>query len=218
VTVRILLADDDALVRAGLRMILEAEDDLEVVGDAEDGEQAVAATRRLGPDLVLMDIQMPVVDGLEATRRIVGQGAPARVVVLTTFGRDEYVFEALRAGASGFLLKNTPADDLVTAVRVVARGDALLSPSITRRLIEQFARVPARPPAAAGLADLTDPERTLLRLLAGGRSDAELAAELGISETMAKIQVRQLLGKLRLHDRAQAVVVAYESGLVTPGS
>jgi DNA-binding NarL/FixJ family response regulator len=219
VTVRILLADDEPLLRAGLRMILEAEDDFEVVGDAADGEQAVAATRRLQPDLVLMDIQMPVVDGLDATRRIVAQSGPAtRVLILTTFGRDEYVFAALRSGASGFLLKNTPADELVNAVRVVARGDALLSPSITRRLIEQFAQIPPRPRAATELPALTDPERTLLRLLSRGRSDAEIAAELKISETMAKIHVRQLLAKLRLHDRVQAVVLAYESGLVTPGA
>jgi DNA-binding NarL/FixJ family response regulator len=217
VTIRILLADDEALVRTGLRMILESEADLEVVGDAEDGEQAVAAVRELRPDVVLMDIQMPVADGLEATRRIVRSELATRVVILTTFGRDEYVFEALRAGASGFLLKNTPADELVTAVRVVSRGDALLSPSVTRRLIEQFADRPAKSPAGARLSGLTDAERRLLRQLSAGSSDADLAAELRISETMAKIQVRQLLAKLHLHDRVQAVVLAYESGLVTPG-
>jgi DNA-binding NarL/FixJ family response regulator len=219
VTIRILLADDEALVRAGLRMILESEPDIEVVGDVEDGEQAAAATRRLHPDLVLMDIQMPVVDGLEATRRIVGQSELAtKVVILTTFERDEYVFEALRSGASGFLLKNTPADELVRAVRVVAHGDALLSPSVTRRLIEQFTQAPAKPQVAAELAGLTDPQRRMLRALAAGRSDADLAAELQVSQTMVKIQVTQLLTKLRLHDRVQAVVLAYESGLVTPGS
>jgi len=218
VTIRVLLADDEALLRAGLRMMLESEADLEVVGDVEDGAQAVEATRRLHPDLVLMDIQMPVVDGLDATRRIVGDGdLAAKVVILTTFGRDEYVFEALRSGASGFLLKNTPADELVNAVRVVARGDALLSPSVTRRLIEKFSQTPAKPRSAAGLAGLTDPERRMLRLLAAGLSDADLAAELQVSLTMAQIQVRQLLTKLRLHDRVQAVVLAYESGLVTPG-
>jgi DNA-binding NarL/FixJ family response regulator len=218
VTIRVLLADDEALLRTGLRMILESEPDMEVVGDAADGAQAAAAARDLRPDVVLMDIQMPGVDGLEATRRILGAGdAATRVVILTTFERDEYVFEALRAGASGFLLKNTPADDLVAAVRVVARGDALLSPSVTRRLIEQFTRAPARPPAAARLAALTDSERAMLRLLAAGRSDADLADELHVSQTMAKIQVRQLLTKLGLHDRVQAVVLAYESGLVAPG-
>ena len=218
-TIRVLLADDEALMRSGLRMILESEADIEVVGDVEDGEQAAAATLRLRPDLVLMDIQMPVVDGLEATRRITGHGELAtKVVILTTFERDEYVFEALRSGASGFLLKNTPADELVNAVRVVARGDALLSPSVTRRLIEQFTQTPARPRAAAALAGLTEAERRMLRQLSAGRSDAELAAELRISQTMVKIQVRQLLTKLGLHDRVQAVVLAYESGLVTPGA
>ena len=218
-TIRVLLADDEALLRTGLRMILESEPDMEVVGDAADGGQAAAAVRDLRPDVVLMDIQMPGVDGLEATRRILGGGdAATRVVILTTFERDEYVFEALRAGASGFLLKNTPADDLVAAVRVVARGDALLSPSVTRRLIEQFARAPVQPPAvAARLAALTDSERAMLRLLSAGRSDVELADELHVSQTMAKIQVRQLLTKLGLHDRVQAVVLAYESGLVAPG-
>jgi DNA-binding NarL/FixJ family response regulator len=217
-TIRILLADDDALVRAGLRMILEPEDDIEVAGEAEDGEQAVAATLRLHPDLVLMDVQMPVVDGLEATRRIVGKGEPpTRVVILTTFERDEYVFEALRSGASGFLLKNTPADELVRAVRVVARGDALLSPSVTRRLIEQFTQAQATPRAAAELTGLTDSERELLRMLSTGRSDADLAADLQVSQTMVKIRVTQLLTSLRLHDRVQAVVFAYESGLATPG-
>jgi DNA-binding NarL/FixJ family response regulator len=220
VTIRVLLADDEALMRTGLRMILESEPDMEVVGDAADGGQAAAAARDLRPDVVLMDIQMPGVDGLEATRRILGGGDTAtRVVILTTFERDEYVFEALRAGASGFLLKNTPSDDLVAAIRVVARGDALLSPSVTRRLIEQFTRAPAPPPAAAArLASLTDSERAMLRLLSAGHSDADLADELHVSQTMAKIQVRQLLTKLGLHDRVQAVVLAYESGLVAPGS
>lgn len=218
-SIRVLLADDEALVRVGLRMILESEADVEVVGDVEDGDQATAATLRLHPDLVLMDIQMPVVDGLEATRRIAEHsGLATKVVILTTFERDEYVFEALRSGASGFLLKNTPADEIVKAVRVVAHGGALLSPSVTRRLIEQFAQTPAKPRAAAELAGLTDPERRMLRLLAAGRSDADLADELQVSQTMVKIQVRQLLTKLRLHDRVQAVVLAYESGLVTPGA
>ncbi|MFL6129968.1 MAG: response regulator [Mycobacteriales bacterium] len=218
-SIRVLLADDEPLVRAGLRMILESETDIEVVGDAEDGGQAAAAVARLRPDLVLMDIQMPVVDGLEATRRIVADSGPAtRVVILTTFQRDEYVFEALRSGASGFLLKNTPADELVRAVRVVARGDALLSPAVTRRLIESFTRAPATPRPAAELAGLTDSERTMLRLLAAGRSDSDLAADLQVSPTMVRIQVRQLLTKLGLHDRVQAVVLAYESGLVTPGT
>jgi DNA-binding NarL/FixJ family response regulator len=216
-TIQVLLADDDALVRTGLRMILETESDIEVVGDVEDGEQAAAATERLRPDLVLMDIQMPIVDGLEATRRISQQRDLAtRVVILTTFERDEYVFQALRSGASGFLLKNTPADELIHAIRVVAHGEALLSPSVTRRLIEQFARTTANPHVGDLLAGLTDRERTILRLLAAGKSDIELAAELHLSPTMVSIQVMQLLANLKLRDRVQAVVLAYESGLVTP--
>jgi DNA-binding NarL/FixJ family response regulator len=216
-TIQVLLADDDALVRAGLRMILETESDIEVVGEVEDGEQAAAATERLRPDLVLMDIQMPIVDGLEATRRISQQRDLAtRVVILTTFERDEYVFQALRSGASGFLLKNTPADELIHAIRVVAQGEALLSPSVTRRLIEQFARTTAHPHLADLLAGLTDRERTILRLLAAGKSDIELASELHLSPTMVSIQVMQLLTTLKLRDRVQAVVLAYESGLVTP--
>jgi DNA-binding NarL/FixJ family response regulator len=219
VTVRVLLADDDALVRAGLRMILETEPDIDVVGEVEDGEQAAVATRRLQPDMVLMDIQMPVVDGLEATRRISKQRDLAtKVVMLTTFERDEYVFEALRSGASGFLLKNTPADELIHAIRVIAQGDALLAPSVTRRLIEQFAHKPVHSQMADQLAALTDRQRAMLQLLAAGKSDADLAAELKLSQTMVSIQVMQLLATLKLRDRVQAVVLAYESGLVTPGT
>ena len=216
-TIRVLLADDEALMRSGLRMILESEEDIEVVGEAADGGQAAAAAADLRPDVVLMDIQMPAVDGLEATRRVLGAGGATRVLILTTFERDEYVFEALRAGASGFLLKNTPADGLVAAVRVIARGDALLSPSVTRRLIEHFARPAPAPRVTARLDALTDAERAMLRRLSAGRTDADLAEELQVSQTMAKIQVRQLLTKLGLHDRVQAVVLAYESGLVAPG-
>jgi DNA-binding NarL/FixJ family response regulator len=219
VSIRILLADDEALVRAGLRMILETEPDIEVVGDVEDGEQAAAATQRLHPDLVLMDIQMPVLDGLEATRRISQQPDLAtKVVILTTFERDEYVFQALRSGASGFLLKNSPADELVHAIRVVAQGDALLAPSVTRRLIEQFADKSVNPQVADQLAGLTDRERAILRLLAAGKSDTDLAAELRLSPTMVSVQIMQLLTRLKLRDRVQAVVLAYESGLVTPGT
>ncbi len=216
-TIRVLLADDETLMRSGLRMILESEEDIEVVGEAADGGQAAAAAADLRPDVVLMDIQMPAVDGLEATRRVLGAGGATRVLILTTFERDEYVFEALRAGASGFLLKNTPADGLVAAVRVIARGDALLSPSVTRRLIEHFARPAPAPRVTARLDALTDAERAMLRRLSAGRTDADLAEELQVSQTMAKIQVRQLLTKLGLHDRVQAVVLAYESGLVAPG-
>jgi DNA-binding NarL/FixJ family response regulator len=217
VSIRVLLVDDDALVRAGLRMILETEPDIDVVGDVEDGEQATVVTQRLRPDLVLMDIQMPVVDGLEATRRITQQHDLAtKVVILTTFERDEYVFQALRSGASGFLLKNTPADELIHAIRVVAQGDALLSPSVTRRLIEQFAHKTTNAHITDLLAGVTDRERAILRLLAAGKSDTDLAAELHLSPTMASIQVMQLLARLKLRDRVQAVVLAYESGLVTP--
>ncbi len=217
-SIRVLLADDQAMVRAGFRMILEFEDDIEVVGEAENGEQATASTRRLRPDVVLMDIQMPGEDGLQATRRIAGDADLAsRVVILTTFERDDYVFDALQAGASGFLLKNAPPEQLLQAVRVVAAGDALLAPSITRRIIEQFARRPVRPELGAQVASLTQREREVLTLLARGRSNAELAAELFVSEGTVKTHVSSLLGKLGLRDRVQAVVLAYESGLITPG-
>lgn len=215
-SIRILLADDQAMVRAGFRMILEAEPDIEVVGEADDGMAAVAAAGRLRPDLTLMDIQMPTLDGLEATRRIVGpDGDPdAKVVILTTFERDDYIFEALRAGASGFLLKNAPADDLIAAVRVVAAGNALLAPSVTRRIIADYARRPAKTARKAELDLLTDREREVLRLMATGKSNAELAAELYVGEGTVKTHISHILGKLELRDRVQAVVFAYESGLV----
>lgn len=217
-TISVVLADDQAMVRAGLRMILEAEDDLEVVGEASDGEQALAITRRLQPDVVLMDIQMPKMDGLEATRRV-GQeaGVRSRVVVLTTFERDDYVFEALRAGASGFLLKNAPPEELVHAVRIVAAGDALLAPSITRRVIAEYAQRPAPPKHNPCLGRLTEREAQVLRLLATGKSNAELATQLYLGEGTIKTHVSHLLAKLGLRDRVQAVVFAYESGLVEPG-
>jgi DNA-binding NarL/FixJ family response regulator len=219
VSTRVLLADDQQMVRAGFRMILESEPDIEVVGEAENGEQAAAATRRLRPDVVLMDIQMPGVDGLQATRRITGSAELAsRVVILTTFELDEYVFEALQAGASGFLLKNAPPEELLQAVRVVAAGDALLAPSVTRRIIEHFARRPPKPEVGARLESLTQREREVLVMLARGRSNAELAAELFVTEGTVKTHVSSLLAKLGLRDRVQAVVLAYESGLVTPGA
>jgi DNA-binding NarL/FixJ family response regulator len=217
-SIRVLLADDQAMVRAGFRMILESEPDIEVVGEAANGEQATAATRRLRPDIVLMDIQMPGEDGLSATRRI--SDSPdllSRVVILTTFERDEYVFDALRSGASGFLLKNAPPEELVHAVRVVAAGDALLAPSVTRRIIEQFTQRPVRPELGTQLESLTRREREVLVLLARGKSNAELAACLFVSEGTVKTHVSSLLSKLGLRDRVQAVVLAYESGLVTPG-
>ncbi len=216
-SIRVLLADDQAMVRGGFRMILESEPDIEVVGEAANGEQALASARRLAPDVVLMDIQMPDGDGLEATRRITGE-LPGRVVILTTFERDDYVFEALRSGASGFLLKNAAPEELVHAVRVVAAGDALLAPSVTRRIVEQFAREPIRPELGEQLDALTQREREVLVALARGKSNAELAAELFVSEGTIKTHVSSLLAKLGLRDRVQAVVLAYESGLVTPGA
>ena len=218
-SIRVLLADDQAMVRAGFRMILGSEPDIEVVGEVENGEQAAAAARRLRPDVVLMDIQMPGGDGLQATRRITGNpDLVSRVVILTTFERDDYVFEALRAGASGFLLKNAPPEELLHAVRVVTAGEALLAPSVTRRIIEQFARQPVRPEVGARLDALTQREREVLTMLARGKSNAELAAELFVSEGTIKTLVSSLLAKLGLRDRVQAVVLAYESGLVTPGA
>ena len=217
-SVRVLLADDQAMVRTGFRMILESDPEIDVVGEAANGERAVAATRRLGPDVVLMDIQMPGEDGLQATRQIVqSPGLSSRVVILTTFERDEYVFEALQSGASGFLLKNAPPEELVRAVRVVAGGEALLAPSVTRRIIEQFASRPLKPELGVRLQSLTQREREVLVLLARGVSNAELAAELFVSEGTIKTHVSSLLVKLGLRDRVQAVVLAYESGLVTPG-
>ena len=218
-TIRVLLVDDQAMVRAGFRMILEAEDDVEVVGEAEDGDQGVALTGRLAPDIVLMDVQMPRLDGLEATRRIVADPRlSSRVVMLTTFERDDYIFEALQAGASGFLLKNAPPEDLVRAVRVVAQGEALLAPSVTRRIIEERLRRPVRRRNDEAIARLTDREIEVLKLLATGRSNAELATSLYVGEGTVKTHVSNVLSKLGLRDRVQAVVYAYETGLVTPGS
>ena len=218
-SIRVLLADDQAMVRAGFRMILESERDITVVAEAADGAKATEATRRARPDVVLMDIQMPGEDGLQATRRITSSpGLTSRVVILTTFERDEYVFEALRSGASGFLLKNAPPEELVHAVRVVAAGDALLAPSVTRRIIERFTERPIKPQLEALLGSLTQREREVLVLLAGGKSNAELAAQLFVTEGTIKTHVSSLLTKLGLRDRVQAVVLAYESGLITPGA
>jgi DNA-binding NarL/FixJ family response regulator len=218
VTIRILVADDQALMRGGFRLILDAQDDLEVVGEAIDGADAVRQYDQLRPDVVVMDVRMPTMDGIEATRRLTAGERPARVLILTTFDLDEYVYEALRAGASGFLLKDRPPEELVAAVRVVAAGEALLAPSVTRRLIAEFAARPDPPPPPAALEQLTDREREVLVLMARGRSNQEIARELFVAETTVKTHVGRVLQKLGLRDRAQAVVLAYESGLVQPGS
>jgi DNA-binding NarL/FixJ family response regulator len=218
--IRVLLADDQTLIRAGFRVLIDAADDLEVVGEATDGAGAVEAARRLRADVVLMDIRMPGVDGLEATRRISADDdlAGVKVVILTTFESDEYVYQALRAGASGFLVKDTEPTELIQAVRVVARGDALLSPSVTRRLITDLASRPERPPTpAAVLSGLTDREREVLALVAEGLSNDEIAARLFVSPLTSKTHVSRIMTKLNAHDRAQLVVIAYETGLVTPG-
>ncbi|HEX4718981.1 MAG TPA: response regulator transcription factor [Thermoleophilaceae bacterium] len=241
-SIRVLLVDDQALVRAGFRMILDAEEDIEVVGEASDGEQAVSSAARFNPDVILMDVRMPNMDGIEATRKIVsaeangasaagsGSGSedvdPAldrpRVLMLTTFELDEYVYESLRAGASGFLLKDVPADQLVAGIRVVAEGEALLAPSVTKRLISDFSAARAakaieeHPPA--GLDELTTREMEVFKLIARGMSNHEIAQELVVSETTVKTHVARILMKLGLRDRVQAVVLAYESGLVQPGA
>jgi DNA-binding NarL/FixJ family response regulator len=220
--IKVLIADDQAMVRQGFGALLAAQPDLLVVGDAANGAEAVAAARRLDPDVVLMDVRMPVLDGLAATRQLIGDrrvdGARPKVLILTTFDLDDYVYEALRAGASGFLLKDAPAADLVHAVRVVAAGDALLAPSVTRRLIAEFAARPGRDrPRPTTLAALTPRETEVLRLIARGRSNAEIAAELVVAEQTVKTHVGRILGKLGLRDRAQAVVLAYETGLVAAG-
>jgi DNA-binding NarL/FixJ family response regulator len=214
VRIKVLIADDQALVRTGFRKILESEPDLEVIGEAADGGEAVEAALLLRPDVVLMDIRMPRLDGLEATRRLAGK---TRVLVLTTFDVNEYVYEALRAGASGFLLKDAPADQLVTAIRVVAAGEALLAPSITRRLIEEFARRPPSNVRPAELEVLSPRELDVLRLVARGLSNAEIASELYVGDATVKTHVSRILQKLNLRDRVQAVVLAYESGLLQPG-
>jgi DNA-binding NarL/FixJ family response regulator len=221
-SVRALIADDQALVRAGFRMILDAEDDLEVVGEAADGLAAVDAARRLKPDVVLMDIRMPELDGIEATRRVLAasEGAESgpKVLMLTTFDLNEYVYDALRAGASGFLLKDVPPEQLADGIRVVAGGDALLAPSITRRLIQEFAQAgPPSGPPPPGLDDLTARELEVFKLVARGLSNAEIAAELIVSETTVKTHVARMLMKLGLRDRVQAVVLAYEAGVAVPG-
>jgi DNA-binding NarL/FixJ family response regulator len=217
--ISVVIADDQALVRGGFRMILEHEADIEVVGEAATGREAVEQARLRKPDVVLMDVRMPGMDGIEATRHLLATDATAhtRILVLTTFDLDEYVYEAMRAGASGFLLKNAPPEQLVDAVRVVAAGEALLAPSVTRRIIEQFARRPVEADVRERVESLTQREREVLVMLARGKSNSELAAELFVTEGTIKTHLSSLLAKLGLRDRVQAVVLAYESGLVVPG-
>jgi DNA-binding NarL/FixJ family response regulator len=219
-TLRVLIADDQALVRAGFRLILEGNDGIDVVGEAANGEEAIAAATELLPDVVLMDVRMPKVDGLEAARQILSRNPQAcRVIMLTTFDLDEYVYTALQVGASGFLLKDVSPEQLIAAVRLVAAGDALLAPSITRRLVERFARPApvATPFASAELASLTPREHEVLLLLGRGLSNTEMAEQLVVSEATVKTHVAHVLDKLNLRDRVQAVVLAYETGLVSPG-
>ena len=215
---RILLVDDQPLLRTGFRMILSAEPDFAVVGEAGDGASAVEIARRLKPDVVLMDIRMPGMDGIQATRALAGPGVtePLKVLILTTFGLDEYVVESLRAGASGFLLKDAPAEDLVEAIRIVAAGDALLAPSVTRRLLDRIASKlpPAHENVIPALSELTEREMEVLKLVARGLSNAEIAEKLVVSETTVKTHVSRILGKLDLRDRVQVVILAYESGLI----
>jgi DNA-binding NarL/FixJ family response regulator len=212
-SIRVLIADDQSMVRAGFRMLLSGEDDIDVVAEASTGLEAVAKAGRFDPTVILMDIRMPELDGLQATRRILAADGSARILILTTFGLDEYVYEALGAGASGFVLKDDPPEQLIAAIRIVAAGDALLSPAITKRVIKQFVRT-AHPAPPKELDDLTAREQDILRLIAGGLSNQEIAKELYISETTVKTHVTHILAKLGLRDRVQAVVLAYQSGVI----
>jgi DNA-binding NarL/FixJ family response regulator len=215
VTIRVLVADDQSMVRAGFRMLLAGQEDIDVVAEAGNGLEAIEKAERFHPDVILMDIRMPELDGLEATRRILAADSSARVLVLTTFDLDEYVYEALRAGASGFVLKDEPPEQLIAAIRTVAAGDALLSPAVTKRVIEQFTRIP-RPAPPDEMAELSARERDVFRLIAVGLSNAEIGQELFISETTVKTHVTRILQKLSLRDRVQAVVLAYRTGVFEP--
>ena len=219
-SIRVLIADDQAMVRAGFRMILEMQNDMEVAGEASDGVETIAAVKKLKPDIVLMDIQMPGIDGLEATRRIVEmhEEVPTKVLILTTFERDDYIFEALRAGACGFLLKNATPEDLVAGIRVVAEGNALLAPSVTRHVIAKFAQRPKPRDYNDSLSRLTSREIDIMKSIARGKTNAEIAQELFIGEATVRTHVSNLLGKLDLRDRVQIVAFAYESGFIQPGS
>jgi DNA-binding NarL/FixJ family response regulator len=219
-SIRVLIADDQAMVRAGFRMILEMQNDMQVVGEASDGTETIAAVKKLKPNIVLMDIQMPGMDGLEATRRIVEMHdeVPAKVLILTTFERDDYIFEALRAGACGFLLKNATPENLVAGIRTVAEGNALLAPSVTRRVIAKFAQKPKPRDYTESLRELTSREVDIMKLVARGKTNAEIAEELFIGEATVRTHVSNLLSKLDLRDRVQIVAFAYESGTIQPGS
>jgi DNA-binding NarL/FixJ family response regulator len=217
-TIPVLIADDQALVRSGFRLILETRDDIEVVGEAEDGREAVALARSLSPAVILMDVRMPELDGIQATRKIVASGNEARVLVLTTFDLDEYVYSAIQAGASGFLLKDVRPRDLIDAIRLVAEGNALLGPTVTRRLLDRFATSAREEDARRQIGNLTEREREILRLLATGLSNAEVARELFLGETTVKTHVSSVLRKLGVRDRVQAVIAAYDAGLVQPRS
>ena len=216
-SIRVLVVDDQPLVRGGFRMILDARADIELVGEAANGNEALVLTRSLDPDVILMDVRMPELDGVEATRRLVAAGTPARIIVLTTFDLDEYVYAAIEAGASAFLLKDVQPAELVDAIRVVAAGNTLFGPTATRRLLERFAR-PAEPRGLRTIEGLTERENEILRLLASGRSNAEIASHLVVSEATVKSHVSAILRKLGVRDRVQAVVAAYEAGLIQPGS
>ena len=216
-TIRVLVADDQSLVRGGFRMLFSVEEDIEVVAEASNGIEAIEKASRFDPDVVLMDIRMPELDGLAATRQILAADADARILILTTFDLDEYVYEALRVGASGFVLKDEPPEQLLAAIRTIAAGDALLSPAVTKRVIEQFTRIQRRDPPKE-LEELTARELEILRLIAVGLSNAEIGKELFISETTVKTHVTHILAKLGLRDRVQAVVLAYQTGIFEPGS
>ena len=217
--IKVLLVDDQEMVRKGFRLLLEAEEDICIVGEAENGTEAVSRIKHANPDVVLMDIQMPIMDGLEATRRIIGnkENVNTKVLVLTTFERDEYIFEALKSGASGFLLKNAPPEDLIDAIRIVASGNALLAPSVTRRIISEFAKLSIPVKQKERLGQITEREIDVLHLIARGNTNAEIANELFISEATVKTHVSNIFTKVDLRDRVQAVVFAYESGLIQPG-